>query len=111
VHSAELAAPRVAAWLGWQVRRGSYQLEKNLPQGPERYTDRAQAALQASLAGLQDAVAAGDVRIGCRDLYFRRDEAVSFFFHVGTFRLPWRHKPSGIETDERLVSSMNINLQ
>ena len=36
---------------------------------------------------------------------------VSFFFHVGTFRLPWRHKPSGIETDERLVSSMNINLQ
>ena len=38
-------------------------------------------------------------------------QGVSFFFHVGTFRLPWRHKPSGIETDERLVSSMNINLQ
>jgi hypothetical protein len=37
--------------------------------------------------------------------------ALSFFFHVGTFRLPCRHKPSGIETDERLVSSMNINLQ
>jgi hypothetical protein len=36
---------------------------------------------------------------------------LSFFFHVGTFRLPWRHKPSGIETDERLVSSMYINLQ
>ncbi len=45
------------------------------------------------------------------DLIERNLRAVSFFFHVGTFRLPWRHKPSGIETDERLVSSMNINLQ
>jgi TnpA family transposase len=59
----------------WETRRGSYQLEKSLPQQPERYTDRAQAALQASLAGLQDAVAAGDVWIGRKDMYFRRDEA------------------------------------
>jgi TnpA family transposase len=58
----------------WEARRGSYQLEKNLPQKPERYTDRAQAALQASLAGLHDAVTAGDVWIGRKDLYFRRDE-------------------------------------
>jgi len=36
---------------------------------------------------------------------------MSFSFHVGTFRLPKRHKPSGMEIDERLVSSMNINLQ
>jgi 2-polyprenyl-3-methyl-5-hydroxy-6-metoxy-1,4-benzoquinol methylase len=36
---------------------------------------------------------------------------LSFLFHVGTFRLPWWRKPSGMETDERLVSWMNINLQ
>jgi hypothetical protein len=59
----------------WQTRRGPYQLEKSLPQRPEQDTDRAQAALQASLAGLQDAVATGDVWIGRKDLYFRRDEA------------------------------------
>jgi hypothetical protein len=59
----------------WQARRGSYQLEKGLPYPAERYTDRAQAALQASLAGLEDAIAAGDVWIGHKDMYFRRDEA------------------------------------
>ena len=59
----------------WEERRASYQYEKSLPQSAERYTDRAQAALEASLAGLQDAVTAGDVWIGRKDLYFRRDDA------------------------------------
>jgi len=59
----------------WQARRGPYQLEKSLPQRPEQYSDRAQAALRASLARLQDAVVAGEVWIGRKDLYFRRDEA------------------------------------
>ena len=59
----------------WEERRASYQYEKSLPQSPERYTDRAKAALEASLAGLQDAVTAGDVWIGRKDLYFRRDDA------------------------------------
>lgn len=45
------------------------------------------------------------------EVFHKIMKSVSFFFHVGTFRLPWRHKTSGTETDERLVSSMNINLQ
>jgi len=59
----------------WEKRRSAYQFEKDLPHTPERYTERAQAALQAALAGLQDAVASGDVWIGHKDLYFRRDDA------------------------------------
>jgi TnpA family transposase len=59
----------------WKARRGGYQLEKDLPNAEHLYTDRAQAALRASLAGLQGAVAAGEVWIGRKDLYFRRDEA------------------------------------
>jgi TnpA family transposase len=59
----------------WSRRRTAYQFEKALPYHPTQYTDRAQAALQTSLAGLQEAVAVGDVWIGRKDLYFRRDEA------------------------------------
>ena len=83
----------------WEARRGSYQLEKGLPRSPEQYTNRAQAALQASLAGLQDAVTAGDVWIGRKDLYFRRDEAakqpegvelaqISLYRDIGRVQLP-----------------------
>ena len=59
----------------WKQRRSSYQFEKDLPTSNHLYTERAQAALRASLAGLQEAVAAGEVWIGRKDLYFRRDEA------------------------------------
>ena len=59
----------------WEKRRSSYQTEKGVPYSPELYTDRAQATLRASLAGLQEAVADGSVWIGRKDLYFRRDEA------------------------------------
>ncbi len=59
----------------WKVRRSGYQLEKDLPNAEHLYTDRAEAALRASLAGLREAVAAGDVWVGRKDLYFRRDEA------------------------------------
>jgi hypothetical protein len=59
----------------WEKRRTSYQIEKSLPLYPDKYTARAEAALQASLAGLEDAVAGGDVWIGRKDLYFRRDAA------------------------------------
>jgi hypothetical protein len=41
----------------WKVRRSGYQLEKDLPNAEHLYTDRADAALRASLAGLQEAVA------------------------------------------------------
>jgi hypothetical protein len=59
----------------WEQRRSSYQLEKDLPTADPLYIERAQAALRASLAGLQEAVAAGEVWVGRKDLYFRRDEA------------------------------------
>jgi hypothetical protein len=59
----------------WKARRSGYQLEKDLPNAEHLYTDRAEAALRASLAGLQEAVAAGKVWVGRKDLYFRRDEA------------------------------------
>ena len=59
----------------WQQRRSGYQLEKELPNADHLYLERAQAALRASLAGLQEAVAAGEVWVGRKDLYFRRDEA------------------------------------
>jgi TnpA family transposase len=59
----------------WEERRSSYQHEKDLPTAGHLYIERAQAALRASLAGLQEAVAAGEVWIGRKDLYFRRDEA------------------------------------
>lgn len=59
----------------WKERRRGYQLEKDLPTAGPLYIERAQAALRASLAGLQEAVAAGEVWIGRKDLYFRRDEA------------------------------------
>jgi hypothetical protein len=59
----------------WKERRRGYQFEKDLPNTEHLYTDRAEAALRASLAGLQDAVATGDVWVGRKDLYFRRDEA------------------------------------
>ena len=59
----------------WKERRSSYQLEKDLPTSDHLYIERAQAALRASLAGLQGAVAAGEVWVGRRDLYFRQDEA------------------------------------
>ena len=59
----------------WKTRRSGYQLEKDLPNAEHLYTDRAEAALRASLAGLREAVAAGDVWVGRKDLYFRRDEA------------------------------------
>jgi len=59
----------------WRERQGSYQLEKDLPNAEQLYTDRAEAALRASLAGLQEAVVAGEVWIGRKDLYFRRNEA------------------------------------
>src|SRR5208282_6939337 len=52
-----------------------YQLEKDLPNAEHLYTDRAEAALRASLSGLREAVAAGEVWVGRKDLYFRRDEA------------------------------------
>lgn len=45
----------------WKVRRSGYQLEKGLPNAEHLCTDRAEAALRASLASLQDAVAAGEV--------------------------------------------------
>jgi TnpA family transposase len=67
----------------WSARRAAYKFEKALPYHPTQYTDRAQAALRASLAALQEAVAAGDVWIGRKDLYFRRDEA--------------QEKPEGVE--------------
>ena len=59
----------------WEQRRSSYQFEKDLPTSNHLYIERAQAALRASLAGLQEAVAAGEVWVGRKDLYFRRDEA------------------------------------
>jgi hypothetical protein len=59
----------------WEKRRSRYQTEKSIPYSPELYTDRAQAALRAALAELQDAVADGSVWIGRKDLYFRQDEA------------------------------------
>ena len=59
----------------WKVRRSGYQLEKDLPNAEHLYTDRAEAALRASLSGLREAVAAGEVWVGRKDLYFRRDEA------------------------------------
>ena len=59
----------------WKVRRSGYQLEKDLPNAEHLYTDRAEGALRASLACLQDAIAAGEVWVGRKDLYFRRDEA------------------------------------
>jgi len=59
----------------WKIRRTGYQLEKDLPNAEHLYTDRAEAALRASLSGLREAVAAGEVWIGRKDLYFRRDEA------------------------------------
>jgi hypothetical protein len=59
----------------WKERRSSYQLEKDLPTSDHLYIERAQAALRASLAGLQGAVAAGEIWVGRKDLYFRRDEA------------------------------------
>jgi len=59
----------------WETRRDSYQSEKGLPYSAERFIDRTLAALQASLAGLQEAVAAGSVWVGPKDLYFRRDGA------------------------------------
>jgi hypothetical protein len=59
----------------WKQRRSGYELEKDLPKTEDLYIERAQAALRASLAGLQEAVAAGNVWIGKKDLYFRRDEA------------------------------------
>ena len=59
----------------WKGRRYGYQLEKDLPNAEHLYTDRAEAALRAGLSGLREAVAAGEVWIGRKDLYFRRDEA------------------------------------
>jgi hypothetical protein len=59
----------------WKVRRSGYQMEKDLPNAEHLYTDRAEAALRASLGGLREAVAAGEVWVGRKDLYFRRDEA------------------------------------
>jgi hypothetical protein len=59
----------------WKERRSGYQFEKDLPNAEHLYTDRAEAALRASLSGLREAVAAGDVWVGRKDLYFRRDEA------------------------------------
>ena len=59
----------------WKHRRSGYELEKDLPKTEDLYIERAQAALRASLAGLQEAVAVGEVWIGRKDLYFRRDEA------------------------------------
>jgi TnpA family transposase len=59
----------------WQRRRYGYQLEKDLPNAEHLYTGRAEAALRAGLSGLREAVAAGEVWVGRKDLYFRRDEA------------------------------------
>lgn len=54
----------------WEGRRNGYQMEKDLPNVEHLYTDRAEAALRASLAGLREAVAAGKVWVGRKDLYF-----------------------------------------
>ena len=59
----------------WTAPRSAYEFEANLPNAEHLYTDRAEAALRASLSGLQQAVAAGDVWVGRQDMYFRRDEA------------------------------------
>lgn len=59
---------------GWKERRSGYQLEKGLPTADHLYIECAQAALRASLAGLQGALAAGEVWVGRKDLYFRQDE-------------------------------------
>jgi Domain of unknown function (DUF4158) len=59
----------------WKVRRSGYQLEKDLPNAEHLYTDRAEAALRASLSGLREAVAADEVWVGRKDLYFRRDDS------------------------------------
>ena len=83
----------------WKQRRGSYQLEKELPNTDHLYIERAQAALRASLGGLQEAAAAGEVWIGHNDLYFRRDEAeerpdgvgqaqIELYRQVGRIQLP-----------------------
>ena len=48
----------------WKERRSGYQFEKDLPHVEHLYTERAEAALRASLSGLREAVAAGDVWVG-----------------------------------------------
>jgi hypothetical protein len=53
----------------WKMRRSGYQLEKDLPTAEHLYTDRAEAAVRASLSGLREAVAAGEVWVGRTDLY------------------------------------------
>jgi hypothetical protein len=81
----------------WKERRSGFQFEKDLPNAEHLYTDRAEAALRASLSGL--AVAAGDVWVGRKDLYFRREEAeirpsgvdqaqIELYRKVGRIQLP-----------------------
>jgi hypothetical protein len=48
----------------WQQQAQAYRARKDLPLSPVAYTDKVQAALRASLAGLEEAVADGSVWIG-----------------------------------------------
>jgi Domain of unknown function (DUF4158) len=50
----------------WQQQAQTYRARKDLPMSPVTYTDKIQAALRASLAGLEEAVADGSVWIGRR---------------------------------------------
>jgi TnpA family transposase len=59
----------------WQQQAQSYRERKDLSSSPIAYTDKVQATLRASLAGLEEAVADGSVWIGHKDIYFPRDPA------------------------------------
>ena len=99
----------------WEQQREAYRARKGLPFLPESFTDKAQSALRAALAGLEEAVADGSVWVSHKDLYFPRDLAeippdgldfaqAQLYRRVGRVQFPTLH----LELDARVHFSWRL---